>query len=259
MHDITSFLALATQLARDAGRFALNVQKAELQVTTKSNAFDLVTDVDKQNEEFIRNAVLTRFPDHAFLGEEGGVHGDAEVKWIVDPIDGTINFAHGLPIWCVSIGVEIDGKPACGAIYDPNRDELFSAATGTGAYLNGKRLTVSDIAEPSRALLVTGFPYNIAENPNNAIEHFDAFLRLGILVRRLGSAALDLAYVAAGRFDGFFEGSLSPWDMAAGAVILTEAGGKVTQYEDKPYSIYGKSVIASNGVLHKFILDVLTI
>lgn len=256
-HDITSYLALASQLAREAGRFGLDAQKSELQVTTKSNAFDLVTHVDKHNEEFIRNGVLSRYPDHAFLGEEGGAYGEAEVKWIVDPIDGTINFAHGLPIWCISIGIEIADIPICGVIFDPNRNELFTALRGEGAYLNGKKLKVSDTTEPSRALLVTGFPYNIAENPDRAIERFGAFLRRGILVRRLGSAALDLAYVAAGRFDGFFEGALSPWDTAAGSVIVTEAGGQLTHYDLSPYSIYGKTIAASNGLLHEFMLEVL--
>ncbi len=259
MHDITSYLALATQLARDAGRYALNVQKTEMQVQTKSNMFDLVTDVDKYNEEFIRNAVLARFPEHSFLGEESGTHGEGEVKWIVDPIDGTVNFAHGLPIWCVSIGIEIGGSLACGVIYDPGRDELFSAAKGAGAYLNGTRLSVSNTIEPSRALFVTGFSYNIAENPDKSYERFVAFLKRGLLVRRLGSAALDLAYVAAGRFDGFYEGNLAAWDMAAGALILTEAGGRITHYDNREYSIYGKNVIASNGVLHDFMLEILTV
>lgn len=257
MHDTTSYLALATRLARDAGRFALDAQKAELRVTTKSNTFDLVTHIDTHNEEYIRKAVLDQYPHHAFLGEESGAHGEAVVKWIVDPIDGTINFAHGLPIWCISIGIEIAGVPTCGVIYDPNRDELFSASAGAGAYLNGARLKVSATADPTRALLVTGFAYNIADNPNQAIERFAAFLRRGILVRRLGSAALDLAYVAAGRFDGFFEGALSPWDTCAGAVILTEAGGKLTHYDNAPYSIYGKSIVATNGVLHDYIMEVL--
>jgi myo-inositol-1(or 4)-monophosphatase len=256
-HDITTYLAVASRLARDAGRYALDAQKSELRVTTKSNLFDLVTHVDTHNEEFIRAGVLSRFPDHAFLGEEGGAHGDAEVKWIVDPIDGTINYAHGLPIWCISVGIEISGKPACGVIYDPTRDELFSASLGGGAFLNGERLNVSSTTDPTRSLLVTGFPYNIAENPNKSIERFAEFLKRGILVRRLGSAALDLAYVAAGRFDGFFEGNLAAWDVAAGAVILTEAGGKLTHYDDKPYSIYGKSIVASNGHCHDFMLEVL--
>lgn len=258
MHDIPSYLALATQLARDAGRYALEASKGELRVNTKSNNFDLVTHVDTHNEAFIRDGILARFPDHAFLGEEGGAHsGDAEVKWIVDPVDGTINFTHGLPIWCISIGIEIAGMPTCGVIYDPNRDELFAASKGSGAFLNGRRLNVSAIADPERALLVTGFPYNIAENPNKAIERFAEFLRRGLVVRRLGSAALDLAYVAAGRFDGFFEGNLSPWDTCAGSVILTEAGGKITHYDNLPYSIYGKSIIATNGLMHELIVEVI--
>jgi myo-inositol-1(or 4)-monophosphatase len=257
MHDLTSYLGVAASLARDAGHYALTTQKTELQVMTKTNVFDLVTDVDRRNEEFIRNGIRARFPDHAFLGEEGGAHGEAEVKWIVDPIDGTVNFSHGLPIWCVSIGIEIAGDVTCGVIYDPNRDELFSASTGGGAFMNGQRLRVTETSDLSRALLVTGFAYNIAENPDRAIDRFTAFLRRGILVRRLGSAALDLAYVAAGRFDGFFEGGLSAWDSAAGSLLVSEAGGMLTHYDATPYDIYRKSIVASNGALHPLLLEVI--
>lgn len=254
--QISEFLVLAKRLAREAGMFALHAGKSELRVEEKSNEFDLVTHVDKYNEEFIRSEVAKVYPEHSFLGEEDGASGDGEVKWIVDPIDGTINFAHGLPIWCVSIGIEIAGELACGAIYDPNRDEMFSCQNGFGAYLNDERINVSSVTDPTKSLLVTGFPYNINTNPNKSIERFAAFLERGILVRRLGSAALDLCYVACGRFDGFFEGSLSPWDTAAGALLVQEAGGVVTNYQGETYSIYNKPIIASNNKLHNFMAEV---
>lgn len=255
-HPISEYLSLAKRLAREAGMFALSAQKNELRIEEKSNEFDLVTHVDKHNEEFVRSEVAKIYPEHSFLGEEDGASGDGEVKWIVDPIDGTINFAHGLPIWCVSIGIEIAGELACGAIYDPNRDEMFWCEKGNGAFLNDEKIHVSSGSDPVRSLLVTGFPYNINTNPNKSIERFAAFLERGILVRRLGSAALDLCYVACGRFDGFFEGSLSPWDTAAGVLLVREARGVVTGYENNDYSIYDKPIIASNGKLHNFIREV---
>ena len=257
MHNISDYLALAKRLAREAGLYALDAQKSGLQITSKTNEFDLVTHVDKHNEEFIRSEIALRYPDHAFLGEEDGASGGGEVKWIVDPIDGTVNYAHGMPIWCVSIGVEVAGVIECGAIYDPNRDEMFWAEKGDGAYLNDNPINVSKIAALPRSLLVTGFPYNIAENPDHAHERFTAFLRRGIMVRRLGSAALDLCYVAAGRFDGFFEGKLSPWDTAAGSLILREAGGMLTGYNGSDHSIYSDPIVASNGVLHQQMLEVI--
>jgi myo-inositol-1(or 4)-monophosphatase len=257
MHNITDYLSLAKRLAREAGIYALAAQKKGLRIETKTNEFDLVTHVDKHNEEFIRSEVARLYPDHSFLGEEEGASGQGEVKWVVDPIDGTVNYAHGLPIWCVSIGVEVAGEIVCGAVYDPNRDELFSAEKGKGAYLNDERIHVSETAEFTRSLLVTGFPYNIAENPRDDIGRFGAFLHRGILVRRLGSAALDLCYVASGRFDGFYEGSLSPWDMAAASLFVSEAGGMLTHYNGAELSIYGKSVVASNGKIHQAMTDII--
>jgi myo-inositol-1(or 4)-monophosphatase len=255
-HPISEYLELAKRLAREAGMYALAAQKHELHIDVKTNEFDLVTHVDKRNEDFIRDEVAKVYPLHSFLGEEAGASGDGEVKWVVDPIDGTINFAHGLPIWCVSIGVEVHGELACGAIYDPNRDEMFYSEKGKGAFMNDESIQVSGVTNPIRSLLVTGFPYNIDTNPNKSIERFAAFLQRGILVRRLGSAALDLCYVSCGRFDGFFEGSLSPWDTAAGALLVREAGGVVTDYDGNDHSIYGKPIIASNGALHNFMKEV---
>jgi myo-inositol-1(or 4)-monophosphatase len=252
------YLDLAIRLAREAGQYALDEQKKGLVVERKSNQFDLVTNVDKHNELFIQSEVAKKYPDHEYLGEEGAnTKTSSGLRWIVDPIDGTINFAHGLPIWCVSIGVEVNGVIECGAIYDPNRDELFTTIRGGGSFVNGEKIHVSKITDPGLSLFVTGFAYSIEKNEDKAIERFNAFLHKGLLVRRLGSAALDLCYTACGRFDGFFEASLSPWDTAAGSLILTEAGGKITQYDTSDYSIYKKSIIASNSLQHEMMREII--
>lgn len=251
------YLDLAIRLAREAGAYALSEQKKVLRIERKTNQFDLVTHVDKRNEEFIQSEVAKIFPDHEYLGEEGAsTSTSSEVRWIVDPIDGTINFAHGLPIWCVSIGVEVAGVIECGAIYDASRDELFTGIRGGGAYLNGEPIHVSKITDPGLSLFVTGFAYDIDKNEGNAIERFEAFLKRGLLVRRLGSAALDLCYVACGRFDGFFEGGLAPWDSAAGSIIVKEAGGKLTHYDGTDYSVYRRGIIASNSLQHEMMSEI---
>lgn len=251
------FLDHAIGLARQAGAFALGAQRGALTIESKTNEFDLVTHVDQHNEEFIKNAVADRFPTHGFLGEEGGGTTDAtEVRWIVDPIDGTLNYAHGLPIWCISIGIEVAGVIEAGVIYDPSREELFSVIRGEGAHRNGERMAVSAMTDPARSMYVTGFPYDISLDPYGDIPRFERFLRRGLIVRRLGSAALDLAYVACGRFDAFFEGGLSAWDTAAGALMVREAGGTTTHFDGSAYSVYTKSIIASNTVQHGFLEEV---
>jgi myo-inositol-1(or 4)-monophosphatase len=258
MTQTQEYLSLAIRLVKEAGAYALAEQKKNLQIERKSNEFDLVTNVDKHNEEFIQSEVAKVYPDHEYLGEEGAkTKTSSGIRWIVDPIDGTLNFAHGLPIWCVSIGVEVNGKIECGAIYDATRNELFTATRGGGAFLNEKRIFVSKTNDPGLSLFVTGFAYNIAENEGKAIERFEAFLRRGLIVRRLGSAALDLCYTACGRFDGFFEGNLAPWDKAAGSLILEEAGGKLTHYNSANHSIYEKDIIASNGLVHEMMSEII--
>jgi myo-inositol-1(or 4)-monophosphatase len=262
---IENLLALAIEVAREAGDYAYHVHTSDLLIGSKSNEMDLVTQVDRRNETVIRDTVLARYPDHSFLGEEMGsssgekekLKGGAAVRWVVDPVDGTVNYAHGVPIWCVSVGVEVDGIVECGAIYNPNLNELFTVQRGKGAFLNGKQIHVSNQTNSKQALFVTGFPYNIHENPDGAIEQFVRFLNRGFLVRRLGSAALDLAYVACGRFDGFWEVGLSPWDSAAGHLMVREAGGRVTHYDGTEYDIYRKSIIATNGVHHEMILGII--
>ncbi len=256
--ESTAYLDLAIRLAREAGLYALAEQKKGLVVERKTNQFDLVTNVDKHNEIFIQSEIAKIYPDHEYLGEEGAnTTTSSEVRWIVDPIDGTINFAHGLPIWCVSIGVEVLGAIECGAIYDPTRDELYTAIRGGDAFINGNRIHVSQVTDPGLSLYVTGFAYNIEMNEDKSIERFEAFLKRGLLVRRLGSAALDLAYVACGRFDGFWEVGLSPWDSAAGHLMVREAGGDVTHYDGTPYDIYRKSIVATNGLHHEMILGII--
>lgn len=260
---IQDYLSLAMEVAREAGDFAHRAQVSELQITTKTNEMDIVTQIDSRNEQKIRDTVLARYPDHVFLGEELGASDGqsgstapreaATVRWIIDPIDGTVNFAHGLPIWCVSVGVEVNGVVECGVIYNPNLNELFSVRRGHGAYLNGQRISVSKKSNPQQGLFVTGFPYNVNENPGSVIEQFVSFLSRGLLIRRLGSAALDLAYVACGRFEAFWEMGLSPWDTSAGQLMVREAGGRVTHYDGSDYDIYKKSIIATNGLHHEMI------
>ncbi len=273
--DIQRLLTLAIEVAREAGDYACSVHQSDLIIDSKSNEMDLVTQVDKRNETVIRDTIFAKYPDHEFLGEEMGGHAgsgggragsadlreekrEGRVRWIVDPVDGTVNFAHGMPVWCVSVGVEVGGVVECGAIYDPNRNELFTAQRGKGAFLNGKPIHVSKQANPKKALFATGFPYNVDENPDRVIEQFVSFLKQGLLLRRLGSAALDLAYVACGRFDGFWEAGLSPWDSAAGHLLVREAGGRVTHYDGEEYGIYRKSIIATNGLQHEMILSQLS-
>jgi myo-inositol-1(or 4)-monophosphatase len=219
---------------------------------------NLVTEIDKASEKIIIGIIKKHFPKHEILAEESGrTLGASRYKWIIDPLDGTTNYTHGFPVFCVSIGVEYKNELVYGVVYDPNFDELFTAEKGKGAFLNGKKIHVSKTEKLSASLLVTGFPYNIAENPNHAVEHFVNFLVHAQAVRRMGSAAIDLAYVAAGRYDGFWEVALNPWDMAAGALLVREAGGKLTDFSVKEFSIYQKEIVASNGIVHPQMIEIL--
>jgi len=190
------------------------------------------------------------FPDHSILSEESPeLLTGSPYKWIIDPIDGTTNFAHAFPFFCVSIGLEHHGRIVAGVVYDPMRDELFTAEAGRGARLNGKRIMVSDVTSLSRSFLATGFSYGITRKDRN-IRHFKKLLLSTMAIRRAGSAALDLCYVACGRFDGFWELNLHPWDSAAGMLIVEEAGGKVTRFDGKPYTPYHKDILATNKRIH---------
>ncbi len=246
-------LNIAIEAAKEAGKFLKhNLGKVRVINLKSGQEKNLVTEIDKKSEELIVGIIKKHFPTHDILAEESGSeHGKkSDFRWIIDPLDGTTNYTHGLPIFCVSIGLERKGDLIAGVIYDPNLNELFSAEKGRGAFLNGRRLRVSQTEKLKQSLLVTGFPYNVNENPDNCIEHFVNFLLTGQAVRRMGSAAIDMAYVAAGRYDGFWEVNLNAWDMAAGVLLIREAGGKVTGFEGEEIDIYKKKIVASNGLIH---------
>ena len=252
-------LNIAIEAATEAGKF-LKQSLGKIKTVERKSGEErnLVTNIDKQAEKMIVQKIKQHFPLHNILAEEGTTGNEkSDTLWIIDPLDGTTNFTHGLPVFCVSIGVEKNGGLICGVVYDPNRDELFSAEKGNGAKLNGKKFSVSSNAQLISSLLVTGFPYNITENPMNCVEHFQNFLFEAQAVRRLGSAALDLCYVACGRFDGFWEVALNPWDMAAGVLLVEEAGGIISDFRGDAHSIYKKEIVASNKNIHKEMLCVL--
>jgi myo-inositol-1(or 4)-monophosphatase len=253
------YLEFAIDLARQAGEVLKHYADREKFVELKGRA-NLVTAADKESEALIIDAIRKRYPHHAILAEESGAlsgSGPAAAKWVIDPLDGTTNFAHQYPFYCVSIALEQEGVVTCGVVYDPVRDELFSGAAGLGSFMNGKPLAVSDASKLSDALLITGFPYNMRDNMDQLVGDFRAFLNESQAVRRGGSAALDLCYVALGRCDGFWELNLHPWDTAAGKVILEEAGGRITDFRGGPFSIYLKQIVASNSRIHDEMLRVL--
>lgn len=255
-------LNIAIDAAKEAGKYLKqNLGKVRNIQQKEGSEKNLVTEIDKGSEAIIIDIIKKHFPNHDILAEESGTKykKTSDYRWVIDPLDGTTNYTHGFPVFCVSIGIEHKGELFAGVIYDPNFDELFTAERGKGAYLNGKRISVSKNDALKKSLLVTGFPYNITENPNNAVEHFVKFLMKAQAVRRMGSAAIDLAYVAAGRYEGFWEVALNPWDMAAGALLVLEAGGTMTDFSGKPFSIYNPEVLASNGIVHGEMLDVLTL
>ena len=251
------FLATAVEAVLRAGDIQTARFGASIEVS-KKGAIDLVTEVDFAVERMFRAMIAERFPDHTVLAEELGSAGQREGRfcWIFDPLDGTTNYAHGLPIFASSLALEIEGVVTVGAIYDPTRKELFTASLGGGAYLNGVPMRVSSTPTLLDALLVTGFPYTVHQASEELVSLFAAFLSEAQAVRRLGSAALDLCYVAAGRMDGFWEQHLKPWDMAAGALMLTEAGGRITAVDGSRFDLRKGQLMASNGVIHDALLDV---
>jgi myo-inositol-1(or 4)-monophosphatase len=247
------YLATAIEAVLRAGELQM-ARLGQAMHVEKKGAIDLVTEIDIEIERGFRAMIAERFPDHAVIGEEFGQSGETEVVprfgWVFDPIDGTTNYAHGLPIFCSSLALEVDGEPLVAAVYDPTRKELFTAERGQGAWLNGRPLRVSAAASLIDSLLVTGFHYDVQKDPGQVIALFGAFISRARAVRRLGSAALDLCYVAAGRFDGFWERKLQPWDVAGGALIVAEAGGRVTDMSGGRYTSRAGSVLATNGLIH---------
>jgi len=239
-----------------AGTKIRSFDETDFQISSKDGMNDLVTEVDHASEDVIIATIKEAFPDHQILSEEcGELVQDSQYKWIIDPIDGTVNFANRIPICCVSIGLEQSGKMILGGIFNPFLNELFIAEKGEGATLNGKPISVSTRASVQKACLVTGFPYTYLDETNGPLEVFSRFIRNGVPVRRLGSAAIDLAWVACGRFDGFFEHKLRAWDSAAGFLLVEEAGGKVTNFQGDPYSPYVHGIIASNGIIHQELVE----
>lgn len=253
-------LNFAIQTARDAGRILADRLGRALQISNKGD-IDLVTESDLASEKLIIERIRSHYPRHAILAEESGeaiVAGEtqSEWKWIIDPLDGTTNYLHGYPCFCVSIGVERAGRIELGVIYDPSRDELFAAERGQGATLNDRRIRVSAVEDLNRAMLCTGFPYDVRERPHFA-RHFSNFTMEAQAVRRDGSAAIDLAYVACGRFDGFWEDGLNAWDVAAGVLLIEEAGGMVSDFRGTALDIYTPQVLVSNGLIHEAMMRVL--
>jgi len=241
--------------AREAGQLMKERFNSDFRIDNKEGINNLVTEVDHASEKLIMGIIAENFPDHFILSEEiGEVKTVSPYKWIIDPIDGTVNYANGIPICCVSIGLEKDGLMTMGCVYNPFLEELYFAERGKGAFLNEKPIHVSGKEKVIQSCLVTGFPYTYLDMPNGPLEVFSRLIRMGIPVRRLGSAAIDLCWVAAGRFDGFYEHKLNAWDSAAGFLLVEEAGGKVTDFKGDPYSPYQPHILATNGKIHDELL-----
>ena len=251
-------LNFAIETVQQAGHILM--EKFGRITVTKKGDINLVTQADLASENHIIERIRSYYPKHAILAEESGEAvikgGDPSWKWIIDPLDGTTNYAHGYPCFCVTIALEHDGEIVLGVTFDPTRDELFAAERGRGATLNGKPIRVSPTEKLGDSLIVTGFPYDFKQKPNFA-RHLTDFLFHSRGVRRDGSAAIDMAYVACGRFDGFWEEGLKPWDVAAGALIIEEAGGRVSKYRGEPLDIYSPPIVASNGLIHDQMREVL--
>jgi myo-inositol-1(or 4)-monophosphatase len=257
MSSWLEFLPVAREAAEAAGRL-LRRGLDEAKDIGYKGAVDLVTNFDGLAQELIVSRISSAYPSHAFLAEEG-LRPDkpAEFLWVIDPLDGTTNFAHRLPVFAVSIGLVFQGTPVLGVVFDPVRKDLFTAAAGGGAFLGSRRIHVSRVSDLDRSLLATGFPYDIRESPVNNLDHFRNFCLKAQAVRRCGSAALDLCYLACGRFDGFWELKLKPWDVSAGALIVTEAGGRVSDLTGGDFRIDNGETLATNGLIHESMLAVL--
>ena len=257
MMEDEGYFKCAREAAVEAGQMLKKNIRVSREISFKG-AVDLVTNFDMQAQEIIYRHLSRAYPDHSFLGEEGlSQKGDADFCWIFDPLDGTTNYAHAFPVFCVSLALEHKGKIILGLVYDPRREEMFWALDNRGAYLNGRSIQVSSVNDLDRSLLATGFPYDLRVSPINNVEHFCNFIVKAQAVRRCGSAALDLCYVACGRFDGFWELKLKPWDVAAGILIIKEAGGRVSDFEGGECDFRHPEILASNGLIHQSMIDVI--
>ncbi|NWG28705.1 MAG: inositol monophosphatase [Ignavibacteriaceae bacterium] len=250
------------QISKEAGELIRNAFGKTHSIEFKTNELNLVTETDKASEKLITDFIKKKYPSHGVLAEEGSEANPdkvgTEYLWVVDPLDGTTNYAHGLPIFAVSIGLQKNGDTIAGVVYDVMRDVVYSAEKTSGSFENGKRINVSKNENLGYSVLVTGFPYNIRENPDKAFERFIAFLKHARAIRRLGSAAIDFCYVASGVFDGFWEVFLHPWDICAGKLIIEEAGGLVTDFDGNKIDIYSKRILATNGFVHQKMIEVMS-
>jgi myo-inositol-1(or 4)-monophosphatase len=259
--EFNALTVIAMEAALQAGDILRDGFGTTFEIHTKPGDHNLVTEYDVKSEKSIIEFITQTTPNSRFLAEESGNTGPSKnrITWIIDPLDGSVNFAQHIPVFSVSIAVEKEGQVIAGVVLQPMTHELFVAERGKGAFLNGKKIEVSATKTLKDSVLATGFPYNLSQNPAHCIEHFMDILKAGIPIRRLGSAAIDLAYTAAGRFDGYFEVSLSAWDCAAGKLILEEAGGRMTTWEDKPFDIRsGHTILATNKLLHPEITKLLS-
>lgn len=259
MSEPEQILELAVRLARAAGKIQRERYETRLEVRSKSTPINLVTEVDHACERLVVEGIAAERPRDAVLAEEGSGldRADAAWRWVIDPLDGTVNYAHGYPRFCVSIGVERESLRTVGVVYDPLLDELYTAVRGEGARRNGRAIRVSETASLGESLLATGFAYDVRGSERDNLDHFAALVKRSRAVRRDGSAALDLCYVAAGRFDGFWELKLQPWDVAAGLLLVEEAGGRASDLGGGPVPRSGHEVLASNGRIHGELVDAL--
>lgn len=250
-------LQLAIEAALEAGKIQRERSSRIGNITYKGD-IDIVTEVDLLCEKEIISRIKKQFPDHDILAEESGAtQGNSEYRWIIDPLDGTVNYSHGFPSYCVSIGLEKNGEIILGVIYSSCLDELFVAEKGKGATLNTKPISVSTISSLKKSLLITGFAYDVSQSDNDNLDHFKNIVKESQAVRRMGSAALDLCYMAMGRADGFWELNLHAWDMAAGVLIIKEAGGQVTNFDGEEFLIDGREILTTNGLIHQEMIDIL--
>jgi len=253
----TSFKKTAIDVAKSAG-LLLKRNIGRRHTIEFKGVIDVVTEMDIKAEEMIMKTIKARFPGHGILTEESlEQKSGSGYRWIIDPLDGTTNYSHGFPVFCVSIALEREGEIILGVVFNPMLNELFTAEKGKGAYLNNKRIRVSGISELTKSLLATGFPYDVRTSPDNNISHFANFAVRVQAIRRAGSAALDMCYVACGRFDGFWELKLKPWDTAAAMLIIKEAGGIVTDFKGSAFSLYSGETLASNGLVHDEMIEIL--